>query len=79
MYSRTFIGPVPTLMVYDGDWVQDAFIKHFQSFTNRNTVKFGGAIDESLFSVKNEHWKHARKTLSPVFTSSKLKHVSQHK
>ena len=76
IYCRTFIGSMPVLMVYDGEWANEAFIKNFNVFTNRNTTKFGGTIDAGLLSVKDDHWRHARKTLSPVFTSIKLKNVS---
>lgn len=74
--SRTFEGTAPVLMVFDGPWLKEAFVKNFGAFTDRRNFQFGGAIDDGLFSIGGDHWKFARKMLSPEFSSGKLKKVN---
>ena len=66
----------PGLLVFDGPWLKQAFVKNFNVFINRRRMQAGGPIDESLFSLEGEHWKFVRKMLSPEFSSGKLKRVS---
>ena len=72
---RTFDGSTPVLLVYDPLWVKEAFIKNFNVFIERRRFPLGSAIDNGLFSISGEHWKFARKMLSPEFSSGKLKKV----
>ncbi|XP_067948926.1 cytochrome P450 3A24-like isoform X2 [Watersipora subatra] len=74
-FVGTFIGSAPMLLVYDAEWAAEAFVKHFSVFTNRNVPHFGGSIDSAILSVSDDHWRHGRKTLSPVFTTLKLKQM----
>ena len=75
MFCRTFEGTTPVLLVYDGPWLKEAYIKNFHAFTDRRLIPLGGAIDSSLLNIPGEHWKFARKMLSPEFSSGKLKKV----
>ncbi|XP_067950116.1 cytochrome P450 3A29-like isoform X2 [Watersipora subatra] len=74
-FVGVFEGTTPVLMVYDGMWLKEAFIKNFNKFINRREFVFGGVIDEGLFSIGGEHWKFVRKMLSPEFSSGKLKRL----
>ena len=77
--NRTFAGSTSTLLVFDAEWLQEAFIKHFDVLTNRNVPSFGGNLDNGILSIKGDHWRFARRLLSPVFTSGKLKQVTPDK
>ncbi|CAG2250695.1 CYP3A [Mytilus edulis] len=67
-------GHLPVLLVSDPEMVKEIFIKEFSNYTNR-PVPF--KMDEhSAFSVgtaKDNHWKFLRSTISPTFSSGKLK------
>ena len=63
------------LVVSDAEWIKEAWIKHFKVFTNRRRVLFGGSLDQGLFSIEGDHWRHIRQRLSPEFSSGKLKNV----
>lgn len=62
-------------MVYDAEWLREAFIKHFSKLTDRRPIRLGNELDHGLFNLKGEHWKHVRALLSPSFTQGKLKKV----
>jgi len=72
---RTFEGSTPVMLVYDAEWIKEAFVKNFSFFTNRRRLLFGGALDQGLFSMEGDHWRHSRKMLSSEFSSGKLKKV----
>ncbi|XP_071147587.1 cytochrome P450 3A41-like isoform X1 [Mytilus edulis] len=67
-------GHLPVLLVSDPEMVKEIFIKEFSNYTNK-PVPF--KMDEhSAFSVgtaKDNHWKFLRSTISPTFSSGKLK------
>ena len=71
----TFEGTVPTLLVFDPDFLREAYIKNYQSFTNRRIFAMGGLSDSGILNLTGEHWKYVRSSLSPTFTQGKLKQV----
>ena len=71
----TFEGTVPTLLVFDPDFLREAYIKNYQSFTNRRIFAMGGPSDSGILNLTGEHWKYVRSSLSPTFTQGKLKQV----
>jgi len=62
-------------MVYDPEWLKEALVKNFSIFTNRRLLVVGGQIDEGLFTIEGDHWKHCRKVMSSEFSSGKIKKV----
>nr|WET52700.1 cytochrome P450 [Phaedon brassicae] len=66
----------PSLFVRDLDLIKQITVKDFEyfpdhfSFVNRNSDPILG---QNLFSLEGEQWRHMRSTLSPAFTSSKMK------
>jgi len=62
------------LQVVDADVVKE--IKEFASFTNkRNVINEKSFITSHITALKDDHWKHVRSTITPTFTSGKLKQV----
>ncbi|KAK7094196.1 cytochrome P450 3A11-like [Littorina saxatilis] len=70
--------PTPSIVVADMDLAKDVLVKKFSCFADRND--FPGfseseVMKDNLLSLKGDHWKHVRNTLSPTFSSNKLKKV----
>lgn len=66
----------PFLLLRHPDVIRDIWVKHFDHFTNRRGVFPEEAepfFTRNLFSLGGKPWRDMRSTLSPVFTSSKMK------
>ena len=61
--------------MFDPDFLREAYIKNYQSFTNRRIFAMGGPSDSGILNLTGEHWKYVRSSLSPTFTQGKLKQV----
>lgn len=62
-------------MVYDADFMREAYVKNYHAFTNRRVIRIGGPLDVAVMNLKDDHWKYIRSALSPTFTQGKLKMV----
>nr|AJN91176.1 cytochrome P450 monooxygenase CYP9A79 [Cnaphalocrocis medinalis] len=66
----------PYIVVRDIELAKKVTIKDFEHFIDHRTF-VDDSIDpfwgRNLFSLKGEEWKHMRSTLSPAFTSSKIR------
>lgn len=77
-YYRSYNGRTPLIVTSDAESIKEITIKQFQKFTNRQDFTVS---DPSLFFkyainlVKDDHWKHLRASITPTFTSGKLKKV----
>jgi len=75
-YFGFFAFAQPFLVLKDPDIIKRVLIKDFHIFPNRFFVSdesIDSVTSNSLFVVKNPHWKALRSKLSPVFTSGKMK------
>lgn len=65
---------LPTLLVSDPDMIKQIFIKNFSNFTNRPIpFKLHKLNKSGIATAFDNHWKFLRSTLSPTFTSGKMK------
>lgn len=75
-FVGTFEFTRPAVFIRDIELVKRIAIKDFEHFLDHRTVvddKVDPFWGRSLFSLKGQEWKHMRSTLSPAFTSSKIR------
>lgn len=66
----------PLLMVRDPELLKQITVKDFDSFMNHRVIfteETEPLLGKNLISLKGQKWKDMRSTLSPAFTSSKMR------
>ncbi|KAM7312484.1 cytochrome P450 3A41 isoform X1 [Ixodes scapularis] len=71
----TYQGFVPTLVVGDPNLLRDICVRDFKSFADRSEDKITGndIWDRMVLNSTGNEWISSRSTVTPSFTSSKLK------
>ncbi|XP_019875690.2 cytochrome P450 9e2-like [Aethina tumida] len=75
-YSGFYQFITPTLVLRDPDLIKQITIKDFDHFMDHRTLipeESDPMFGKNLVSLKGQKWKDMRATLSPSFTSSKMK------
>nr|BBE49552.1 cytochrome P450 monooxygenase [Adoxophyes honmai] len=68
----------PDLIIRDVDLLKNITIKDFEHFIDHREFvneEMDPIFGANMFSMKGQTWKDMRSTMSPAFTSSKLKHM----
>ena len=65
----------PVLIVLEPDYMRNIFVKDFDYFVNRRSVRIPGDeyFNKTLLMMEGDEWKGLRATLSPTFTTSKIR------
>ncbi|KAL3842945.1 hypothetical protein ACJMK2_020918 [Sinanodonta woodiana] len=73
----TFFGNIPQLIVTDPEMIKQMLVKQFSEFTDRpRTIRFTKFFDSAVTAAQGDHWKFLRSTLSPTFSSSKMRNMT---
>ncbi|CAL8112347.1 unnamed protein product [Orchesella dallaii] len=75
----SYVGRAPHIFITDPELIRLIFVKDSSShFENRQDYEFGCALmNEVMEFKKGEEWRVLRDFLSPLFTTSKINHMSQ--
>ncbi|XP_053708973.1 cytochrome P450 3A40-like [Synchiropus splendidus] len=66
----------PLLMVTDVDMIRTVLVKEcFRCFTNRRNLRLNGDLADALSLMEDERWRRTRHTVSPFFSSGRLKEM----
>ncbi|XP_017770184.1 PREDICTED: cytochrome P450 9e2-like [Nicrophorus vespilloides] len=75
-YTGIYQMTVPTLILRDPDLIKQITVKDFEYFTDHRSFVPDNSDplwNKNLFALKGEKWRDMRATLSPAFTSSKMR------
>ncbi|KAM6157149.1 cytochrome P450 3A4-like [Erethizon dorsatum] len=69
-------GKQPLLALTDPEMIKTVLVKEcYSTFTNRRSIGPVGFLQKAISIAEDEEWKRIRTTMSPTFTSGKLKEM----
>ncbi|XP_078667917.1 cytochrome P450 3A9-like isoform X1 [Branchiostoma floridae x Branchiostoma belcheri] len=74
-----FNGMMPLLILSDAEMLKEVFVKQFHKFVNRQPDTQDINVKPQslqLFNLREEAWRNVRTSLTPAFSSSKLKKIT---
>nr|QST15044.1 CYP360A4 protein [Diaphanosoma celebensis] len=72
-----FEGTIPNLFISDAELIKNVFVKDFDHFINRRSVEVRSKYFRKMISlIRNDEWKEVRSSVSPTFTTGKIKRMS---
>nr|CAH0108323.1 unnamed protein product [Daphnia galeata] len=72
-----FDGPIPNLVITDVDMIKAMFVKDFDHFADRRSFEMKSKVMRKWLSLmKGQEWKDIRSSVTPAFTSGKIKRMS---
>lgn len=76
-YIGTFYGSDPALLVQDPELIKLVLTKDFYYFSSREVSKYthNEIITQNLFFTYGDRWKVIRQSMTPIFTSAKMKNM----
>ncbi|ODM96046.1 Lithocholate 6-beta-hydroxylase [Orchesella cincta] len=73
----SYVGRIPEVYIADPELIRLIFVKDFVHFGDRKEADFGSEVlNEILDYLPGEKWSKLRHYLSPLFTTAKLKQMS---
>ncbi|KAL0883161.1 hypothetical protein ABMA27_016607 [Loxostege sticticalis] len=76
-YGGIFEGTRPLLYILDPELIKAVTIRDFDYFVDRNSLNSNEPryLKQSLLNLKGSEWKGVRSTLTPAFSSSRLRNM----
>lgn len=75
-YFGTFIGNIPTIMVSDPEIIKEISVKQFSNFEDRDqSIAVPKFWMKSLNHAVSDHWRFLRNTISPTFSTGKIRRL----
>ncbi|XP_046449638.1 cytochrome P450 3A14-like [Daphnia pulex] len=72
-----FDGPIPNLWITDVEMIKAMYVKDFDHFIDRRSFQMRTKIIRKWLSVmKGQEWKDIRSSVTPAFTTGKIKRMS---
>nr|CAH0100563.1 unnamed protein product [Daphnia galeata] len=72
-----FDGPQPNLWITDVELIKAIFVKDFDHFADRRTINFKTKVVRKWLTVmRGQEWKDIRSSVTPAFTTGKIKRMS---
>ncbi|KAK3594092.1 hypothetical protein CHS0354_040860 [Potamilus streckersoni] len=72
-----YLGNIPQLLITEPEMIKQILVKRFPDFTDRpHTLEDSKFMDSAVNLASGEHWKFLRSTLSPTFSSGKMRNMT---
>lgn len=68
----------PSLYICNLDMIREICVKQFNNFSDRFTFGLEDPLGSSMTELKGDHWKTVRTTVSPSFSTARLRRMFPH-